>query len=59
MLFAHTGAAATDFTGQGRDFTTNSGVTATVLGGWPAGLFNGTSAYRARASAEMVAGRGS
>jgi hypothetical protein len=53
VLFIHTGAAATDYSGQSRTFTTNTGVTATVLGNWPAGVGNGSSAYRARTSAEM------
>lgn len=52
-LFFGSGHSAVDFSGQGRDWTTNVDVGQGRIGPWPAGVFNGLTSYRARASSEM------
>lgn len=52
-LFFSSGHSAADFSGQGRDWTTNVDVGQGRIGSWPAGAFNGSTSYRARASSEM------
>lgn len=48
------GHSATDFSGQGRDWTTSTAVASgSRIGPWPAGTFDGATSYRARTSSEM------
>ncbi len=53
-LWFGSGHSASDFSGQSRSWTTNNAVGAAGrIGAWPAGTFNGSTSYRARASGEM------
>ena len=56
LLYLLSGASATDYSGQGRNWTTSNAVGGpAAIGNWPAGIFDGSTSYRARSSAEMNA----